>query len=206
MSDPTRAAKCMLKRLCKYYSEAPVLSWSCPNQEMPSEVRSVTYANWAGNWRDCARRRVDGFISVIVCCRRIRRHSRLWRCQLQSEKISITKGAALALEVRSAVVDHGMTFNMVCETDPSVGRAMATRRGVGRLRHLDARLFWLQQLCAEGVVEVRARLVGRFGNKDCRSEANDLAFERNTLRPPIGWSTWMEATTLTAVADCRVLI
>ena len=26
MSSPTRAAKCMLKRLCKYYSEAPVLS------------------------------------------------------------------------------------------------------------------------------------------------------------------------------------
>ena len=26
MSDPSRAAKCMLKRLCKYYSEAPVLS------------------------------------------------------------------------------------------------------------------------------------------------------------------------------------
>ena len=26
MSGPTRAAKCMLKRLCKYYSEAPVLS------------------------------------------------------------------------------------------------------------------------------------------------------------------------------------
>ena len=30
MSGPTRAANCMLKRLCKYYSEAPVLSWSFP--------------------------------------------------------------------------------------------------------------------------------------------------------------------------------
>ena len=48
VSDPTRAAKCMLKRLCKYYSEAPVLSWSFPYQEMPSEIRAVTDANWAG--------------------------------------------------------------------------------------------------------------------------------------------------------------
>ena len=47
-SCPTRAAKCMLKRLCKYYSEAPVLSWSFPYQEMPSEIRAVTDANWAG--------------------------------------------------------------------------------------------------------------------------------------------------------------
>ena len=45
---PTRAAKCMLKRLCKYCSEAPVLSWSFPYQEMPSEIRAVTDANWAG--------------------------------------------------------------------------------------------------------------------------------------------------------------
>ena len=62
MSGPTRAAKRMLKRWCKYYSEAPVLRWSFPYQEMPSEIRAVTDANGAGNWRDCARRRVDGFI------------------------------------------------------------------------------------------------------------------------------------------------
>ena len=94
----------------------------------------------------------------------------------ESEYISITKGAAHALEVRSAQVEFGLTFNVVCETDASTGRAMATRRGVGRVRHLDARLLWLQQLCAEGVVQVRASL----GNKDGRFEANDLAFERNT--------------------------
>ena len=72
----------------------------------------------------------------------------------------------------------GTTFNVVCETDASAGRAMATRRGVGRVRHLDARLLWLQQLCAEGVVQVRER--NRPGNKDGRFEANDLAFERDT--------------------------
>ena len=100
----------------------------------------------------------------------------------ESEKISITKGSGHALEVRSAIVEY--TFNVVCETDASTARAVATRRGVGRVRHLDARLLWLQQLCAEGVVEVRARPgehnEARPGNKDGRSEANDLAFERNT--------------------------
>ena len=47
MSAPTRTAKCMLKRLCKYYSQAPILSWRFPYQEMPSEIRAVTDANWA---------------------------------------------------------------------------------------------------------------------------------------------------------------
>ena len=42
----------------------------------------------------------------------------------------------------------------------------------------------MQQLCAEGVVELRARPgehnEADLGNKDGRFEANDLALERNT--------------------------
>ena len=34
--------------LCKYCSDAPVLSWTFPYQEMPNEIRAVTNANWAG--------------------------------------------------------------------------------------------------------------------------------------------------------------
>ena len=42
MSDPTRAAKCMLKRLCKYHSKTPCAQLEFfPHQEMPSEI-----TNW----------------------------------------------------------------------------------------------------------------------------------------------------------------
>ena len=140
MSDPTRAAKCMLKRLCKYYSEAPVLSWSFPYQEMPSEILRSTSCGWIYLG--------DHLLETYSSTQQIVALS-----TAESEYISITKGAAHALEVRSAMVEYRMTFNVVCETDASAGRAMATRRGVGRVRHLDVRLLWLQQLCAEGVVE-----------------------------------------------------
>ena len=107
-----------------------------------------------------------------------------------------------------------MTFNAVCETDASAGRATATRRGVGRVCHLDARLLWLQQLCAEGVMESRFQAWraqrGRPGKKDCRFEANDLAFERNTpstanvLELLDGGSEF--ARGCRGKKDCRVLI
>ena len=72
----------------------------------------------------------DGFTLVIICWRRIRGHSRLWRCQLQRASTSRSRRVQLyALEVRSAVEEFGMTFNVVCETDASAGRAMATRCG-----------------------------------------------------------------------------
>ena len=121
----------------------------------------------------------------------------------QSEYISITKGAAHALEVRSAMMEYGLTLKVVCETDASAGRAMATRRGLSRVRHLDARLLWLQQLCADGVVEMRARL-GEHNEADLGTKMVDL--RRMTS---MGWS-WMVATTVSSVAeaakDCRVLI
>ena len=98
-----------------------------------------------------------------------------------------------------------MTLIVVCETDASAGRAMATRRGVGRVRHLDARLLWLQQLCAEGVVEVRAR-PREHNEADLGTKMVDLrrmtSLSKGTpLRPPMGWSSWMVATTLPAVAE-----
>ena len=56
-----------------------------------------------GNWRDCARRLLETYSSTqqIVAL-----------STAESEYISITKGAAHALEVRSAMVEYGMTFNV----------------------------------------------------------------------------------------------
>ena len=100
MSDPTRGAKCMLKRLCKYYSEAPVLSWRFPCQELPCEIRAVTGANWAGE--------LEGLRStscgwIYFCDHLLETYSSTQQIvalsTAESEYISITKGAAHALAV-----------------------------------------------------------------------------------------------------------
>ena len=109
MSGPTRAAKCMLKRLCKYYSEAPELSWSFPYQEMPSEIRAVTDANWA--------RELEGLRStscgwIYFGDHLLETYSSTQQVvalsSAESEYTWIMKGAARTLEVRSAVVEYGL--------------------------------------------------------------------------------------------------
>ena len=116
MSGPTRAAKCMLKRLCKDCSEAPMPSWSFPYQEMPSEIRAVTDASWAGE--------LEGLHSTS--CGWIYFGDHLLETYSSTQQIvalstakskffSITKGAAHALEVRSAMVEFGLMFTVVCE-------------------------------------------------------------------------------------------
>ena len=59
MSDSTRAVKCVLKRLCKHYSEASVHSWSFPCQEMQCEVKVVTEAYWEGE--------LEGLLTTADC-------------------------------------------------------------------------------------------------------------------------------------------
>ena len=96
----------------------------------------------------------------------------------KSEYIS-TKDVAHALEIRNDLAECDMTLKMKGITDVTAGRATAARRGVGRVHHLDARLSWLQQLCAEGVMESRFRRTQR-GRPGVEDDRFDFAFERNT--------------------------
>ena len=65
-----------------------------------------------------------------------------------------------------------MTLKMKGKTDVTAGRAMAARRGVGRVYHLDARLSWLQRLWAEGVMESQF-LPGEHNEADLESKKID---------------------------------
>ena len=109
---------------------------------MPSETRAVTDANWAGELEGLRSTSCgwiyfgDHLLETYSSTEQIVALS-----TAESEYISITKGAAHALEVRSAMVEYRMTFNVVCETDASAGRAMGTRRGVGRPRASLGRAF-----------------------------------------------------------------
>ena len=107
-----------------------------------------------------------------------------------------------------------MTLKMMGKTDVTVGRATAARRGVGRVHHLDARISWLQQLCAEGVMESRFR-PGDHDEADLESKMIDsIVLSKGTPhRPPMSsmsWSSRMVAASFTVVAeaarDCRVSI
>ena len=99
------------------------------------------------------------------------------------------------------------------KTDLTAGRATAARREVGRVHHLDARL-WLQRLWAEGVMESQF-WPEEHNEADLESTKIDstLLLEGTPLRPPMSsmsWSSRMVAASFTVVAeaarDCRVAI
>ena len=183
MSDPTRAVKCTLKRLCKHHSEASVHSWSFPYQEMQCEVRVVTGAYWEGELEGLSTTGAWIYFGgyLLETCSSTQQIVAL--PTTESEYIS-TKDVAHALEIRSVLAECDMTLRMKGKTDGTVGRATVARRGVGRVHHLDARLSWPQRMWAEGVVHwcLRSSQAWRAqrGRPGVEEDRFDFTFERNT--------------------------
>ena len=187
MSDPTRAVKCMLKRLRKYHSEASVHSWSFPYQEMQCEVRVVEGAYWEGELEGLSTTGAWIYFGGYLMETYSLTLQIVALSTTESEYIS-TKDVANALEIRSDLAECDMTLNMKGKTDVTAGRATAARRGVRRVRHLDARFSWLQHF----VSRRRGSLVSAFqpawrtqrGRPVDEEDRFDITFERNTL-----WAT-----------------
>ena len=170
MSDPTRAVKCILKRLRKHYSVAPVLSWSFPYQEMQCEVRVVKGAYWEGE--------LEGLSTTgaWICFGRYLPETYSSTQQIVapsttgSEYIS-TKDVAHPLEIRSDLAECDMTIRMKGRTDVTAGRVMA------------GRVTWSWPRASLGcAIFVAAAVVGR------RRGSLVSAFERDGIAIP-AWRT-----------------
>jgi hypothetical protein len=165
---------------------------------MPSCVNVVVDANWAG---DTGGMRSTSAGWIYFGAHLLETYSSTQQIvalsTAESEYIAITKGAAHGLELRSVLMELGFEMPVVVASDSKAGRAMATRRGVGRVRHLDARLLWVQELVAQGVLKMETR-PGEDNEADIGTKHLDLKrmtmlMKRTPLRPPKGWLQWVIA-------------
>ena len=73
----------------------------------------------------------------------------------EAEYMAIVKGSAVALGVRSPLEDFGVgTMPIRLLTDATTGKSIATRRGLGKTRHIALHLLWVQQRVQSGGIEV----------------------------------------------------
>ena len=69
--------------------------------------------------------------------------------------MAIVKGSATALGVRSLLEDLGVgSMPIRLQTDATTGKSIATRRGLGKTRHIALHLLWVQQRVQNGEIEV----------------------------------------------------
>ena len=73
----------------------------------------------------------------------------------EAECYALASGLAEALGVRSLLGELGETMNIIVRSDSSGCRAVTTRTGLGRCRHLDIKLLWIQEVSARPYVAIR---------------------------------------------------
>ena len=70
----------------------------------------------------------------------------------ESELAGIAKGIAHGIGLQSIATDLGISFSLQLRTDATAAMGMCRRLGIGKIRHLDTSLLWVQEKVRSGAV------------------------------------------------------
>ena len=72
----------------------------------------------------------------------------------EAEYYALVKAASMGIGMRNLAADLGCTLEMRLGTDSSAAKGMASRRGAGKVRHIETASLWLQHAVSRKQVSV----------------------------------------------------
>ena len=155
MSSPTVSAWAALKRLVRYLVGLPRLVFRYVDQQV-SSIDAYADTDWAG----CARTRK----STSGGCIMLGHHAlKTWSSTQASVSLSsgeaefngIIRASGIGLGYQSLLADLGVEIPLRVWTDSSAAIGICSRQGLGKLRHLDTHLLWVQQAVRSRRIDLR---------------------------------------------------
>ena len=152
MAKPRLGHMVRLKRLCRYLQGRPRTRLEYHEQDARgARLLCHVDSDWAGE--QTQRRSTSGM--VLRRGGHLLRHSATVQSTVglssgEAEFYALTKGAAHGLGTQAAFKDIGLEVALTVFSDSSAARSMASRRGLGRCRHVQTRFLWLQERVALG--------------------------------------------------------
>ena len=73
----------------------------------------------------------------------------------EAEFYGIVRAGSTGLGIQSLFKDMGVDVKVQINTDPSTGKSIASRRGAGKVRHLDSQELWIQERVARGDISIK---------------------------------------------------
>ena len=73
----------------------------------------------------------------------------------EAEYYGMVKGTGNALGISGVLQDLGISLPIVLYTDSSAAKGIASRRGLGKVRHIELSELWLQDQVARGLIDGR---------------------------------------------------
>ena len=144
-----------LIRLGKYLKNKPRYIINVKYQKRGLLLNTFTDSDWAGDLR--TRKSTSGGMICIGdhCIKSWASNQNVVALSSgEAEYYALVKGASVALGVKALLEDLGVKMRIRLITDATTGKSIASRRGLGKIRHLDTATLWLQNQVQNGVIEM----------------------------------------------------
>ena len=83
----------------------------------------------------------------------------------EAELYALNKASAQGLGLQSLLSDLGIDLEVQVHTDATTGRAIVTRRGLGKVRHIAVNELWMQEKVAQHLVSIH-KIKNKFNLAD----------------------------------------
>ena len=146
MAAPTRAHFQALKRLGRYLLHRPNMAIRFWQQAFSPVITCMVDSDHAAD--RISRKSTTGMV-VRLGSHTIKTTSNLQTSVglnvSEAEFYALVHGGAHGLGLRSYFADLGLSMEVVIQSDSNAARAFASRRGLGKQRHVMTRYLWLQE-------------------------------------------------------------
>jgi hypothetical protein len=155
MSAPSRHDAEALKRLSRYLLGEPRMIVHFGWQDEPEHLDVYTDSDWAG----CVKTRKSTSGGALMRGAHVLKtwcstQTTIALSSAEAELIAAVRGAAEGLAARSLAEDLGSECKLRVHVDSSAAIGICKRSGIGKIRHLDTRLLWIQDLVRNGTIGI----------------------------------------------------
>jgi hypothetical protein len=182
MANPTIGAFRKLKKAARYLLSREAVQFNFRWQDEGAQLKIFTDSDWAG----CTRSRKSTSGGVIM----LGSHCLKTWCLTQgaialssaeAEYYAMVEGATRGIGVKTMLKEIGMKAEITLSTDSSAAKSLGSRRGTGRIRHLETKWLWLQIEVAEGRIKLE-KVAGDLNPADLLTKYKNAAEIEKLLR------------------------
>jgi hypothetical protein len=164
MANPTERGWEMLKRLVRFLISHPRMVQRFEKQPPRSFAEAKFPRQWGdslgdSDWAGCPITRKSTSCVMLMLGAHLIRSSVTTQAVNslstgEAEFHTLVKAASMAIGFQAMAADLGVDLRMRIWTDSNAAKGIASRRGVGKVRHLAVKILWIQQALQDNVFDL----------------------------------------------------
>ena len=157
MAMPTQGSWKRLKKAGRYLTGVEEVTWVMRSWRHDDKVNVDVHVD--SDWAKGPERKSTSGGMMMINGTVLKHWSRTQATRAlnttEAEYYAVVTGAAEGLGMQSMMADLGVTTHVRVWTDSNAAKAIASRRGLGKTRHVELRYLWLQDVTKSGRVKMR---------------------------------------------------